>query len=715
MLSVLVSILGSSYLTAESLLLGPVLLAILTVLLQKVGDFKIWMKYPEEIQIYYLNMLSRDTLSRVLRTRRNATYVKNPELLPIEQEIDRFQLDEGLSLSKVICGPRGSGKSTSLQRLVDVLRDSYRRLLPGWRTKLPGPFHPKLVILSQPTRLATSPNQIPEFNEPVILIADDLHMLDHDRFKLISEKLLCHRLTNKNSVLLCAHEENLVHSNLDAIPTICYPKLGSEKHESYVRGLLGAISADFGIEVPEEVMDSVINRITENDLPPLYITAIMENIHHNEKRALTETLFERIPRKIKGIYRNDLVKRSTNDRLLIESVRLLQEVEYSPDIEILSMLYRALKNGEGFDSTMLNLSRTCWLDLDGKNVRVRDAPYEAVFDRFSQLGSIIQLTDLITQNGDQRAKHLLRYSRITDLLIALGNFFGSHIRDSERMRRCFEMLRDHYPESAIGHYNLGIAYWAQGEVEKAESMLVRATKLRPDFDSAWMTLSVFLETTGRHDEADKIFERMPMIMKDIKSRGDLGIYRNLAGIPPPSETQWTPFGIVGIGGIKKAKDVLVHTKSIVEHIRSSDEPWRWPIELGSHPELMKNEEIIEALDERHKDIIEAITSAKLSTRVVWDLIGIEALFDEEELMESVSDHIRSEPEFMEHLREAARNFNRDAISSPLLHSIVAKKVLSREYSEELMSLINNSPELSESIEIQDAIRTRLDGSGHLDI
>jgi len=87
---------------------------------------------------------------------------------------------------------------------------------------------------------------------------------------------------------------------------------------------------------------------------------------------------------------------------------------------------------------------------------------------------------------------------------------------SQRLERCRQAVADR-PESAVAHYNLGLAYTQQGMASRAEEAYRRAVELDPDLVEAWVNLGGSCLLQWDFEEARRAAEEA------IKRRDDLAL------------------------------------------------------------------------------------------------------------------------------------------------------------------------------------------------
>lgn len=109
--------------------------------------------------------------------------------------------------------------------------------------------------------------------------------------------------------------------------------------------------------------------------------------------------------------------------------------------------------------------------------------------------------------------------RIQDLL-ATRNY-----SEAERLIR-ERLVRE--PQSADGHYLLGVCHYFQGDLANTVSELRKSLELDPRHTDAAICLSVLFNDIGRYDDAKKIFEQANQSVVHKRQGDDLAIDRKFA-------------------------------------------------------------------------------------------------------------------------------------------------------------------------------------------
>ncbi|MGE5553603.1 MAG: tetratricopeptide repeat protein [Betaproteobacteria bacterium] len=77
------------------------------------------------------------------------------------------------------------------------------------------------------------------------------------------------------------------------------------------------------------------------------------------------------------------------------------------------------------------------------------------------------------------------------ILLNLSTVYGRDLEDYPRALRYAERLLELQPENAGAHHNVGLIYWAVGEMGKAEEHLRRALQLGSDAQEIWASYNAF--------------------------------------------------------------------------------------------------------------------------------------------------------------------------------------------------------------------------------
>lgn len=131
--------------------------------------------------------------------------------------------------------------------------------------------------------------------------------------------------------------------------------------------------------------------------------------------------------------------------------------------------------------------------------------------------------------------------------------------DPPRAQITFEQLLEEEPERATAHAGLGLAYYAQGQLEPARVSLERAVELDPDAPLALSGLASVYDLLGRTDEASAKREHLAALRpRDPRVANNIGVSRMLQGdyagaeaslrrsvqIDPRDPTSWNNLGLV---------------------------------------------------------------------------------------------------------------------------------------------------------------------------
>jgi len=110
-------------------------------------------------------------------------------------------------------------------------------------------------------------------------------------------------------------------------------------------------------------------------------------------------------------------------------------------------------------------------------------------------------------------------------------------RDPTRAEVIFNRLLEEDPTRAEAHAGLGLARFAQGNLEGAEAALKRAVDLDPEDPVAINTLAVVYDLQGRHDEAGEQFARLESLRpEDPNVANNVGVSLLLLGNFVDAET-----------------------------------------------------------------------------------------------------------------------------------------------------------------------------------
>jgi tetratricopeptide (TPR) repeat protein len=90
-----------------------------------------------------------------------------------------------------------------------------------------------------------------------------------------------------------------------------------------------------------------------------------------------------------------------------------------------------------------------------------------------------------------------------------------------------EKLRDE-PNSADGHYLLGVMHYFQGQFAPTVENLRRALSLDPQHTDAAICLSVLFNDIGKYDDAKRVFEQANQSVAHKRTGDDMGIDRKFA-------------------------------------------------------------------------------------------------------------------------------------------------------------------------------------------
>jgi tetratricopeptide (TPR) repeat protein len=84
------------------------------------------------------------------------------------------------------------------------------------------------------------------------------------------------------------------------------------------------------------------------------------------------------------------------------------------------------------------------------------------------------------------------------ILLNLSTVYGRDLEDFGRALRYALRLLDLEPENAGAHHNLGLIYWALGEVDEAQVHLHRALELGSDAPEIWASYNAFRKFLGKN-------------------------------------------------------------------------------------------------------------------------------------------------------------------------------------------------------------------------
>lgn len=111
---------------------------------------------------------------------------------------------------------------------------------------------------------------------------------------------------------------------------------------------------------------------------------------------------------------------------------------------------------------------------------------------------------LYAQAGEPRRglSALLRGLRLSPgdpgILLNLSTVYGRDLEDFDRASRYALRLLELDPDNAGAHHNLGLIYWALGEVDEAQEHLRRALQLGSDAPEIWASYNAFRRFLGGH-------------------------------------------------------------------------------------------------------------------------------------------------------------------------------------------------------------------------
>jgi Flp pilus assembly protein TadD len=142
--------------------------------------------------------------------------------------------------------------------------------------------------------------------------------------------------------------------------------------------------------------------------------------------------------------------------------------------------------------------------------------------------------------------------------------------DPPRAQITFEKLVEEQPLRATAHTGLGLAYYAQGQLEPARASLERSVELNPESPLTLSGLAAVYDLLGRSDDANAMREKLAaMRPRDPRVANNIGISRMLQGnyvgaeeslqravqLDPRDATSWNNLGLV-LGYLERYPEAL---------------------------------------------------------------------------------------------------------------------------------------------------------------
>ncbi len=130
--------------------------------------------------------------------------------------------------------------------------------------------------------------------------------------------------------------------------------------------------------------------------------------------------------------------------------------------------------------------------------------------------------------------------------------------DPPRAQITFEELVEEQPERSTAHAGLGLAFYAQGQLEPARESLERAVELDPESPLALSGLAAVYDLLGLPDEATEARESLATLRpRDSRVANNMGVSRMLQGnyegateslrravqLDPRNPTSWNNLGL----------------------------------------------------------------------------------------------------------------------------------------------------------------------------
>jgi Flp pilus assembly protein TadD len=103
-------------------------------------------------------------------------------------------------------------------------------------------------------------------------------------------------------------------------------------------------------------------------------------------------------------------------------------------------------------------------------------------------------------------------------------------RNPDRAEDIFQSIVESDPSRATAHAGLGLAHYAQGELDEARGALQRSVELAPDDVLALSTLAVVYDLLDQHEEAQGLYEEIQRrTPKDPRVANNMGVSLLLLG------------------------------------------------------------------------------------------------------------------------------------------------------------------------------------------
>ena len=153
-----------------------------------------------------------------------------------------------------------------------------------------------------------------------------------------------------------------------------------------------------------------------------------------------------------------------------------------------------------------------------------------------------------------------------------------HVLDVPDLERYEAKVREH-PDSAVAHYNLGLAWQQRGRPDQAEECYRKAVELKPDLAEAWVNLGGvlllkwdFKGCVAANEEALKRQDDMLLAHYNLgqaylylgDTEGVLKSYRRVVELDPshPAGRYYHAVGLLAAGRVPEATEELGRAKAL---------------------------------------------------------------------------------------------------------------------------------------------------------
>ncbi len=304
----LMSLLGINLPSIPWYVIGPATITCVAAELMvtfRVLGIHFWKDYPDECVVYYLHHLTREKLWHHLVTYPWIDYIPNPLIAHIEKIIQKKPLDQLYGQGFLITGLPGAGKSLTIIRLVECLRDRIGHEQSPLR-RFPSPYHPKVVVVTQPVLLVEKGIQLPRFSEPTIVIVDDLQRLSGDQIKKLTDFLRPY--LGERTIVLCAIRSPATDSLTQTLRNFQHIECSvhfpdAKRYEAFLIAIIGAAAKKFHIQAGSQIRKRLVTRVVKGHQPLLYIVALFKYLQDKGLRRLTKERLDEVPPELEAIYK----------------------------------------------------------------------------------------------------------------------------------------------------------------------------------------------------------------------------------------------------------------------------------------------------------------------------------------------------------------------------------------------------------------------------